>query len=155
MNFRAAWVQNQQGQSFGPADKATILQWIREGRVDGSCTLVNADTRETYSVAAIPELAQAIPVTALNVLIPRNGLALVSYYVGLFSFLGLLLFALPGPIMGIIAIITGVMGWRRANANPAMRGKAHAITGIICGSITLLLGTILTIAAILIILEGP
>jgi hypothetical protein len=62
-------------------------------------------------------------------LIPyKNWPALTGYYLGLFS-----LFPLLGLPLGITAIVFGVMGIKRANANPMVRGKGHAITALICG----------------------
>lgn len=64
-------------------------------------------------------------------LIPyKNPMALISYYLGIFS-----LFPCLGAFMGIAALILGVKGLKVANAHPEAKGKAHAIVGIICGSI--------------------
>ena len=62
-------------------------------------------------------------------LIPyKNWPALTGYYLGLFS-----LFPLIGLPLAIVAVVFGVMGIKRANANPQVRGKGHAITALICG----------------------
>lgn len=66
---------------------------------------------------------------AIATLIPyRNGSALASYYVGLFS-----IFPFFGAVMGIVAVVLGVKGLKVARENPQAKGKAHAIVGIVCG----------------------
>lgn len=67
-------------------------------------------------------------------LIPyRNGMALASYYVGVFSLIPCL-----GALLGPTAIILGILGLRHAGRNPQAKGKAHAIVGIVLGSLTAL-----------------
>jgi hypothetical protein len=71
--------------------------------------------------------------------------ALAGYYLGLFS-----LFPVLGLPLGITAIVFGVMGIRRANENPMVRGKGHAITALICGS----LFSLMNIAFVVMIVIG-
>lgn len=59
---------------------------------------------------------------------PKNGKAITSYYLGLFSFLCC--------VLGIPAIILGILGICHANQHPEAKGKGHAIAGLIMGSIT-------------------
>jgi hypothetical protein len=62
-------------------------------------------------------------------LIPyKNGLALGSYYTGVFS-----LIPGVGLVLGPIALVLGIMGFKYANKHPTARGKAHAVVGIILG----------------------
>jgi hypothetical protein len=65
----------------------------------------------------------------VSALIPyKNPRALAAYYCGFFALL-------PGIgfLVGAVAIVLGILGLRYANANPQVRGGAHAITGIILG----------------------
>ncbi len=67
-------------------------------------------------------------------LIPyKNGKALASYYVGVLSLIPCL-----GLILGPIAIILGFMGMSHAKKHPKARGTAHAIVGIVLGTLVLL-----------------
>jgi hypothetical protein len=67
----------------------------------------------------------------LSALIPyRNPSALAGYYLGIFSFIPAL-----GILLGITALILGILGLKKAGANPQVRGKAHAWTAILCGGI--------------------
>ena len=79
----------------------------------------------------------------------RNGPALASYYLGIFSLIPCL-----GFPMGIAAICYGVIGLRRVRANPAVRGGAHAWVGIICGSLFGLFNFVLLVLAIVGIIAG-
>lgn len=65
----------------------------------------------------------------VSTLIPyKNPRALAAYYCGFFALI-------PGIgfLLGLVAIVLGILGLRYASANPKARGAAHAITGIILG----------------------
>ena len=71
---------------------------------------------------------------ALSTLIPyKNGKALAAYYCGVFA-----LIPCVGLVLGTLAVIFGILGYRFARAHPKAHGTGHAITGIILGSIVLL-----------------
>ena len=74
-----------------------------------------------------------------------NGVALAAMILGILALLGLV-FILPGFILGLIALILGIMGLRRANAiaGPGAR-KGMAITGIVTGAISLILSALMLI----------
>jgi len=58
----------------------------------------------------------------------KNPPALISYYLGIFSIL-------LGPLLGIPAIILGIVGLRNRARNPQIKGTAHAWVGIIMGGL--------------------
>ncbi len=75
-------------------------------------------------------------------LIPyRNGMALASYYCGVFSIIPLFWVSLS-----ILAIIFGFLGLNKAKVRPEMGGKGHSITGIVLGIITILLPICIIVA---------
>ena len=77
-------------------------------------------------------------------LIPyKNGPALLSYYLGVFSFI-------PIPLLGIISIILGVVGLKKRKQNPVIKGAGHAIVGIVLGSFT----TLIWLGVIVVIIIG-
>lgn len=85
----------------------------------------------------------------LGGLIPyKNRQALLAYYFGVFALIPCL-----GIPLGIVAIVLGVRGLKFANLHPEARGKAHALTGIILGSICTLGHSVLTILAIMTITD--
>lgn len=64
-------------------------------------------------------------------LIPyKNGMALAGYYCGVVGLIPVL-----GLILGILAIIFGIVGLRHKSRHPAHGGTAHAIVGIVLGSL--------------------
>ena len=63
-----------------------------------------------------------------------NEFAIVSLVVGILSFVTLF-----GLEKAIIAIVFGILGLRRISRNTQLRGKALAITGIVLGSIAVVL----------------
>lgn len=67
----------------------------------------------------------------LGRLIPyKNAQALWAYYLGIFSLIPCL-----GIPLGLAALVLGVGGLKHAGRNPETRGKGHAWTGIILGSL--------------------
>jgi hypothetical protein len=68
-------------------------------------------------------------------LIPyKNGLALAAYYCGVFSFIPCV-----WGTLSVLAIVFGFLGLAQARKHPEAKGQGHAIAGIVCGSVTLLL----------------
>ncbi len=71
---------------------------------------------------------------ALSSLIPyKNSKALTAYYCGVFSLIPCL-----GLILGPIALIFGISGLRYAKEYPQAKGQAHAVVGIVLGTVTTL-----------------
>ena len=67
-------------------------------------------------------------------LIPyKNSQALIAYYCGVFSLIPGL-----GCVLGIVAVVLGVMGLQYAKKNPKAKGTGHAITGIVLGVVGVL-----------------
>ena len=60
----------------------------------------------------------------------KNPKALTGYYLGFLSLLPVL-----GVVLGPVAIYLGIRGVQYASAHPRVRGKAHAIIGIVLGVI--------------------
>lgn len=69
-----------------------------------------------------------------------NPKALTGYYVGCGSIIPCL-----GLVLGPIAIFLGVAGLKAARENPQLPGKAHAITGILAGTVGFLYNLALTL----------
>ncbi len=61
----------------------------------------------------------------------KNPPALTAYYCAVFSLVPIL-----GLMLGIPAIVLGVVGLRKRKANPVIKGAAHAWIGIILGGLT-------------------
>lgn len=69
---------------------------------------------------------------------PENGLGLAAMIVGIASFFVL------APLSSTGAIILGVIGLRKARAGRAAN-RGQALTGVICGAISLVLGLVVII----------
>jgi len=68
---------------------------------------------------------------AVSTIIPyKNPKALIAYYVGIFGLIPCL-----GLILGPAAIVLGIMGLRYKATYPRAKGTAHAIVGIVLGSL--------------------
>lgn len=67
----------------------------------------------------------------------KNPQALISYYLAIFS-----LIPCFGILLGIPAVILGILGMMKRSKDPQKRGTAHALVGIILGGITSLLNII-------------
>jgi len=78
------------------------------------------------------------PVDILAPVNVRNGLAVAAGYLGIFSFLCM------GPLLGIPAIITGVLALRKKRE---LGGAGRAWTGIICGGLTTLAFLVLLVTS--------
>ena len=60
----------------------------------------------------------------------KNGPALMAYYLGIFSLIPCI-----GLVLAIPAFVLGIMGLRKRNQNPAVKGTCHAWIGIIMGGL--------------------
>lgn len=73
---------------------------------------------------------------------PKNGFGIAALIVGLLSLPAILLFVLPGIALGIIAIILGIIGYRRAKSGEANNGGV-AIGGIVLGILSIIVSAVL------------
>lgn len=77
-------------------------------------------------------------------LIPYKNLpALTAYYLSVFSLIPFL-----GVLLGIPAVVLGVVGYRAYRKQPSIRGSIHAWIGILLGGATTLLWVGLVIVTI-------
>ncbi len=82
-------------------------------------------------IPPIPSIPSAPQQDIVSTMIPyRNVPALIAYYLGIFSLIPCI-----GLLLGIAALILGIMGLKRAGQNPEAKGKVHAWIGIILGGL--------------------
>ena len=72
----------------------------------------------------------------------KNKCALIAYYLGIASIIPCL-----GFFLGIPAFILGIIGLINKNKNPAIKGTAHAMIGIIVGGGSVLVHILLPFLA--------
>ncbi|MFN0055958.1 MAG: hypothetical protein ACKV0T_27755 [Planctomycetales bacterium] len=81
-------------------------------------------------------------------LIPyKNMPALMAYYCGVFS-------VIPCFPLGIAAFVLGIMGLKKAKAEPRVRGQTHAWIGILVGGFFGLVWTVLTVIMVVALILG-
>ena len=86
--------------------------------------------------------AAATGPSGVEVLIPyKNAAALTAYYLGIFSIV-------CGLLLGIPALILGIMGLRNARLHPEARGKVHAWIGIVLGGLMTVVSVVVIVAAV-------
>lgn len=69
-----------------------------------------------------------------------NGLAVAALVVGIISLIGIFCFGIGGILFGLVAVVLGVLGMKKANAEPGAPQKGLAIGGIVTGALGLLIG---------------
>jgi len=69
---------------------------------------------------------------------PQSALAIIAGYCGLFSIL-----VVPAPF----ALILGILALRDIRMHPEKKGKGRAITGIVCGSLVILMFLLIVVAS--------
>jgi len=74
----------------------------------------------------------------------KNAKALIAYYLGVFG-----LIPCVGSLLGPAALVLGILGLRHVQAYPTAKGTGHAITGIVLGSIEILIYLVLPLGFLL------
>ena len=131
------------GGEYGPVSAADLQRWVAEGRVN-SQTRTRAEGKSEWQIlssfpefdglSAPPPVLQSQPAAGsdtVNKIIPyRNVPALAGYYCAVFALIPFL-----GILLGVIALVLGLVGLRQARLNPAAGGKVHAWIGILLGGL--------------------
>lgn len=129
-----------------------VLLWffMTRPRVLAAFGLLQTGESQPFDAAAVPRNDPANPYSApttaeqpvwnpeagdsssiAETFIPsKNGPALASYYLGIFS-----LFPCLGFPLGVAAVYFGIQGIRRVRKTPEVRGGVHAWVGTICGAL--------------------
>ncbi len=134
------------GQGSIPASTAMawyegLPEWIPAHQLPG--VRATASSPPPYRAAAAPPAIppyMAVGTTPpandsfVTTIIPtKNPPALASYYLGVFSLIPIL-----GGLLSILAIIFGIKGLKKRKQTPTVKGLAHAIVGIVLGTIVFL-----------------
>lgn len=83
-------------------------------------------------------------------LIPyKNAFALLAYYTGIFGMFPCV------PVLGIAAMIFGIIGLRNYNRDPSIKGVVHAWIGIVLGGGATLLYGAISILVLIAAINGP
>jgi hypothetical protein len=99
------------------------------------CTNCGFELRRVTPAAATPPTTTTS--SGIDVVIPyKNVAALTAYYLGVFS-IGC------GLVLGLPALILGIIGLKHAAQHPEAHGKVHAWIGIVLGSFMTLISLVL------------
>jgi hypothetical protein len=142
------------GKEYGPVSLEQMRQWVSHGRVNAQTKVQAQGSSEWRAAAEIPEIQAMLanpgssPGSSSMPGVPapgprRQGLAITSFVLGLFSILCL------GILTGIPAIFTGHRAHNRARKNPSQfGGSGLAIAGFIMGYVSVLF-TLVALAIVL------
>lgn len=150
----ANWYYDSFGDEVGPVSPAEIRERVADGTIIGS-TRVRREDGDWTKAERVPGLLGSNATArsqsegdSTGGLIPyKNGPALAAYYLGIFSMVPCLLGA--GVLLGVPAIVCGVMGLKKRKQNPIVKGSAHAWIGIVLGSLTSLVTVGVVISVII------
>ena len=105
-----------------------------------------AQVSATYQPQQPPvSTVQPTSTDSLQTLIPtKNKSALMSYYFGVFGLIPF--FGIP---LAIAAVVLGIIGLNKFKQKPTPGAKGHALTGIILGSIELIIALLFIVLIII------
>jgi hypothetical protein len=136
---------------YGPISAEQIRLWIQEGRLNATSKIQVDGSGDWKLVREMPEFAPLLPPPPAPITFPSappvpttNSMAGWSLGTGIFAILCC-------QIFGPVSIILGVMALSQIKQNPNQGGRGLAVSGIILGSLSLLLAFV----AILIFLMSP
>jgi hypothetical protein len=130
---------------YGPVTAEQVRDWIVQRRANAQTMVQAENSTEWKPLSACPEFASALTATPpvatataaaiednpMSKVVPyKNPKALVAYYLAIFS-----LIPCVGLLLGMAALILGILGLKAANAHPSAHGKVHAWVGIILGGL--------------------
>jgi len=133
------------GNEYGPVSAGQVIEWIAENRVEKKTPVIPKSGTDWVFLGSLPEFDAAFanpssavsaakpskPADGLNKVIPyKNVRALVAYYLGVFSVIPPI-----GALLGIPALVLGILGLRFRGRNPEAGGSVHAWIGIVLGGL--------------------
>jgi hypothetical protein len=145
-------------QEYGPVTADQVREWLQQRRANATTLVQLEGTDEWKPIGSIAEFNGSLTPPTLpplqtgtaqagsaenpvSVLVPyKNPQALTAYYLGVFSLIPCL-----GLLLGIGAVICGVLGLKFLKRNPGAHGLAHAWIGIGLGGFCALANTVFII----------
>ncbi len=127
------------GNEFGPASEETVRTWLAQGRLTVDSKVKAEGTAEWRRLGDLPQFAvPPTPVTHATVPptptpAPVSGLAIASLVLGVLGLITAGLAAIPGLILGIIALV------KINKSQGRLQGTGVAIAGISVSGVFLLL----------------
>jgi prepilin-type processing-associated H-X9-DG protein len=135
------------GKQYGPVTAEALRQWVNEGRANRNTQIRPEGSEQWQSLASVPEFAPlfASSATGTNAAVggtpvgpvPNSRMAVTSLVLGISGFCCPVLTALPGLILGIVA-----MNKIKAS-NGRLGGHGLALAGTITSGVALLFSIVL------------
>lgn len=146
-------IRGADGKEYGPVALEQFREWLNQGRINSQTQTQVSGSEEWKPAAQIPELASLFTppgmppprassppiLTPLKPTVPSQGLAVLSFVLGICSFVLCL-----SALTGIPAIICGHIARGRARRFPAQYGGAgFAMAGIILGYVSIIFSLVI------------
>jgi hypothetical protein len=146
----ANWYYREFGEEIGPLPPNVIRERVADGTIVAT-TQVRREDSDWTTAEQVPGLLSGDRVAgardegdSTGGLIPyKNPHALIAYYLGLFS-----LAPCVGLPLGIGGLVLGIIGLKKRNQNPVIKGSVHAWIGIIMGGTMALIWLIATVLVV-------
>jgi len=135
------------GKEYGPVTAETLRQWVDEGRANRNTQIRPEGAEQWQSLASVPEFAPlfAAPAIGMNAAVgglpiqplQTSGMAITSLVLGVTGFLCPLITAVPGLILGFVAM-------KQIKASQGrLGGYALALAGTIVSAVALVVSIVL------------
>ncbi|MBA3313694.1 MAG: DUF4339 domain-containing protein [Planctomycetota bacterium] len=143
----ANWFYREFGDEVGPVPPSVIRDRVADGTIVAT-TQVRREDGEWTTAEQVPGLLGGRRVVdpqnegdSTGGLIPyKNPHALIAYYLGLFS-----LAPCVGLPLGVGGLVLGIIGLKKRDQNPVIKGSVHAWIGIIMGGTMALIWLVITV----------
>jgi len=134
----SSYYLSRDGRQLGPFSEHELRGMLSNGlasSADLACVVGDTQWRPLGSMPGFAVVSGAGGETVVSGIIPyKNPPALIGYYLGVFS-----LIPCVGLLLGLAAVILGIIGLKKSAAAPGSKGTAHAWTAIVLGSIGILI----------------
>lgn len=137
------WYYEVGGNKLGPVPVQVLQQLVSTGQVGGQTPVWCEGMPRWVAALSLPILAHAPAAPAggaMHLVMPvgpQSSFAITAGYLGLFSFV---------MILAPLAILFGVLGLRDIRSHPEKRGVGRAWTGLVLGSIWLIVLIVLLVS---------
>jgi hypothetical protein len=133
------------GNEYGPVSAGQVKNWIAENRVEKKTPVIPKGGTDWVFLGSLPEFdaafANPLPMVSsakgsksadgFNKVIPyQNARALAACCLGVFSVIPPI-----GALLGLPALVLGILGLRFRRRNPEAGGSVHAWIGIVLGGL--------------------
>jgi purine-cytosine permease-like protein len=139
---------------YGPVGADQIRLWIAEGRVNAQTQVQAVGATDWKSVGDVTELAAGLPnapAPRLVTISPPAPSSRGTCQMAVWAMVAGILSVPCCQILGLVAVVLGVVALSQLKQHPELAGRGFAITGIVLGALALLI----VIMAVVIFILSP